>query len=47
MRAKSMVNQMIHFLSSMILSELGQTFTIGSMAWVIGANSVEETIEAL
>ena len=47
MRANSMASQMVRFLSSMILHELGQTFTVGSMTRVIGANGVEEIMEAV
>ena len=37
MRADSMASQMVRFPSSMIVLEPGQTFTVGSMTWVIGA----------
>ena len=46
-RADSMASQMVHFPSSMILPEPGRTFTVGSMTWVIGANSIEEIMEAV
>ena len=46
-RADSMASQMVRFPSSMILPEPGQTFTVGSMTWVIGANGVEEIVEAV
>ena len=42
-----MVSQMVRFLSSMILPELGQTFMVGSMTKVIGTNGIEEIVEAL
>ena len=42
-----MVSQMVHFPSSMILPEPGQTFTVGSMTWVIGADGIEEIMEAV
>ena len=42
-----MASQMVRFPSSMILPELGQTFMVGSMTWVIGANGVEEIVEAV
>jgi hypothetical protein len=38
---------MVYFPSSMILPEPGQTFTVGSMTWVISANGVEEIVEAV
>ena len=41
-----MLNQMVRFPSFMILPEPGQTFTVGSMTWVIGANGVEEIVAA-
>ena len=47
MRADSMASQMVRFPSSMILPKLGQTFMVGSMTWVIGANGVEEIVEAM
>ena len=47
MRVDSMASQMVRFPSSMILPEPGQTFMVGSMTWVIGANSVEEIMEAM
>ena len=47
MRNDSMESQMVRFPSSMILPEPGQTFTVGSMTWVIGANGVEEIVEAV
>ena len=47
MRANSMASQMVCFLCSMILSEPGQTFKVGSMTWVIGANGIEEIMEAV
>ena len=46
-RADSMASQMVRFPSSMILPEPGQTFTVGSMTYVIGADGVEEIVEAL
>ena len=42
-----MASQMVYFPSSMIVPELGQTFTVGSMTWVIGAIGVEEIVEAV
>ena len=45
--ADSMASQMVYFLSSMILPEPGQTFTVGSMSWVIGINGVNEIMEAV
>ena len=42
-----MASQMVRFSSSMIVPEPGQTFTVGSMTWVIGANGVEEIVEAV
>ena len=42
-----MASQMVYFLSSMILPEPGQTFTVGSMSWVIGINGVNEIMEAV
>jgi hypothetical protein len=39
-----MVNQMIHFPSSMVLLEHGQSFMVGFV--IIGANGIEETVEA-
>ena len=47
MRADSMASQMVHFPSSMILPKPGQTFTVGSMTWVIGANGVEEIMDVV
>ena len=47
MHANSMASQMVRFSSSMILPELGQTFMVGSMTWVIGVDDVEETMEAV
>ena len=47
MHADSMASQMVYFQSSMILPEPGQTFTVGSMTWVIGADGVEEIVEAV
>ena len=38
---------MVRFTSSMILPELGRTFTVRSMTWVIGANDNEEIMEAV
>jgi hypothetical protein len=46
-RVNSMANLMVCFPSSMILPEPGQTFTVGSMTWVISANGVEEIVEAV
>ena len=46
-RADSMASQMVRFLSSMVLPEPSQSFTIGSMTWVIGTNNVEEIVEAV
>jgi len=31
----------------MIIPELGPTFTVGSMTWVINADSIEEIVEAV
>ena len=45
--ADSMASQMVYFLSSMILPEPGQTFTVGSMTWIIVADGVEEIVEAV
>jgi hypothetical protein len=42
-----MASQMVRFSSSMVLPEPGQTFTVGSMTWVIGANGVGEIVEAV
>ena len=42
-----MASQMVYFLSSMILPEPGQTFMVGSMTWVIGADGVKEIVEAV
>jgi len=42
-----MASQMVRFPSSMILPELGQTFTVESMTWVIDADGVEEIIEVV
>jgi hypothetical protein len=39
-----MMNQMIHFSSSMVLLEPSQSFMVGSM--IIGANNIGETMEA-
>ena len=47
MRADSMASQMIRFPSSMILPEPDQTFTVGSMTWIIVADGVEEIVEAV
>jgi hypothetical protein len=46
-RAKFMASQMVTFLSSMALPELGQIFTVGSMTWVIGPDSNGEIVEAV
>ena len=46
-RADSMASQMVRFSSSMILSKPGQTFTVGYMICVIGANGIEEIVEAV
>jgi hypothetical protein len=40
-----MANQMVHFLSSMALLDPRQSFMVGSI--IIGANGVEETMEAM
>ena len=42
-----MANQMVKFLRSMIFPEPGQSFMIGSMIWVIGADGVEEIVEVV
>ena len=42
-----MANQMVTFLSSMALLELGQIFTIGSMTSVIGPDGNGEIMEAV
>jgi hypothetical protein len=42
-----MASQMVRFLSSMILPEPGQSFTIGSMTWVIRIDVIEEIMEAV
>ena len=47
MRADSIASQMVRFPSSMVLPEPGQTFTVGSMTWVIGTNGFEEIVEAV
>ena len=47
MRADSMASQMVRFPRSMILPELGQTFTVGSMTYAIGADGIDEIIEAV
>jgi hypothetical protein len=40
-----MESQMVRFPSSMILPEVGQTFMVESMTWVIGTDGVEEIME--
>jgi hypothetical protein len=42
-----MASQMVRFPSSMILPELGQTFMVRSMTWVIGADGIKEIMEAV
>ena len=42
-----MASQMVCFPSSKILPEPGQTFTVESMTLVIGADGVEEIMEAV
>jgi hypothetical protein len=42
-----MASQMVRFLSSMVLPEPGQTFMVGSMTSVIGANGVVEIVEVV
>ena len=42
-----MASQMVCFPSSMVLPEPSQSFTVGSITWVIGANGVEEIVEAV
>jgi hypothetical protein len=42
-----MASQMVHFPNSMVLPKPGQTFTVGSMTWVISINGVEEIMEAV
>ena len=46
MRAEFMANQMVTFLCSMALLELGQIFTVGSMTWIIGPDGYREIMEA-
>jgi len=38
---------MVTFPSSLATLEPGQTFTVGSMTWVIGPDSNEEIVEAV
>jgi len=42
-----MANQMVNFPSSMNSAEPGQSFTIGSMTWVINANGNGEVMETV
>jgi hypothetical protein len=42
-----MANQMVRFLSSMFLPQLGQSFTVGSMTWVIGTSGVGEIMDVV
>ena len=42
-----MVNQMVKFLRSMIFPEPGQSFKIGSITWIINADSNGEIKEAM
>ena len=42
-----MANQMVTFLSSMALPELGQIFTVGSITWIIGPDGNGEIVEAV
>jgi hypothetical protein len=37
-----MANQMVRFLSSIVLLEPSQSFTIGSMTWIVSANGIGE-----
>jgi len=45
--ADSMANQLVKFLRSMIFPELGQSFTIGSITWIINAHDNGEIMEAM
>ena len=45
MRAISMSNKMVHSASSLSLPQLGQIFMVGSISWIINADSVRELIE--
>ena len=47
MRADSMANQMVKFLRSMIFPELGQSFMIGSITWIINIDGNGEIMEAM
>ena len=42
-----MVSQMVCFPSSMVLPELGQSFTIGSMTSLVDANGIGEIVEVV
>ena len=42
-----MGNQMVTFPSSMAFPETGQSFTVGSMTWIIGPDDNGEVVEAV
>ena len=46
-RANSMANQMVKFPRSMIFPKPGQSFTIGSITWIINAHDNGEIMEAM
>ena len=46
-RVDSMANQMVKFPRSMISPKPGQSFTIGSITWIINADDNGEIVEAM